>query len=569
MDDLARSLTIAFAASTFQEIGVAVSVWSKEAWRAIHVLPYGLVEFEVSRRRELGRWAYNDRSIKKARAARRPVLGRYNGCCDLFVPVVAGDEVPHVLVAGPFLLERPTSTEIAERWYAMSGSHASPADPEFGLYLTTTLAMLTLEGPLAGVLEALLLRLAALLAARGTVRALAEQWDPLARRLLRARDAERMWEAARSMCDERVAARWTTPIMRDPLERLGFARPPSHAVVALARARSARDPIDEVVRFDSFRRAAAAYAKRRGGIVCGTVGDRGIVLLSCDPPGMAASRSLADLAGRASAIARRFDLGLSAGIALGSPTRSLPDCFRAALGAADRAQSCGVSIAMETDVSEPSPGSLAQLRARLSSGLEEQPHLLSSRFERYADAVLAATGARASAARPHLQAGLERLADGWLSSGLLEPKTFDEVCHIPDHVASIADLVEAYRRAAADLGRLVESPTAARQDRSIDRALVFVREHLAEPLTRARVARVAGFASSHFARLLKRMQNTTFERLVRSLRLERAKHMLSTSRLTVARIADRSGYRSRTHFHSAFVRVTGETPSAYRRRTSI
>jgi plastocyanin len=48
------------------------------------------------------------------------------------------------------------------------------------------------------------------------------------------------------------------------------------------------------------------------------------------------------------------------------------------------------------------------------------------------------------------------------------------------------------------------------------------------------------------------------------LRLDRAKHLLSGTDLTVTRIAEASGYASRQYFCRAFHRATGSTPLAYR-----
>jgi two-component system response regulator YesN len=158
-----------------------------------------------------------------------------------------------------------------------------------------------------------------------------------------------------------------------------------------------------------------------------------------------------------------------------------------------------------------------------------------------------------------------------LVSGQLDSKDFDELCApiAKEASASVTELVAAYRVVVAQLERAVESPTVARQGRSVERALAFMRDHLGEPLTLPRVAKVARFAPSHFSRLLRREQGMPFERYLGRLRLERAKHMLSTTPISVGRVAERSGFKSRTHFQQVFRKVTGETPIAYRTRTRM
>jgi AraC-like DNA-binding protein len=99
------------------------------------------------------------------------------------------------------------------------------------------------------------------------------------------------------------------------------------------------------------------------------------------------------------------------------------------------------------------------------------------------------------------------------------------------------------------------------------RALTFMREHLAERLTLAQLARVAGFAPTYFSKLLRRGQGVTLDQHLQGLRLARAKQILATSTLTIGRVAELSGFRSRTYFQQVFRRRIGVTPIEYRRRT--
>ena len=87
-------------------------------------------------------------------------------------------------------------------------------------------------------------------------------------------------------------------------------------------------------------------------------------------------------------------------------------------------------------------------------------------------------------------------AEPLLSSGQLDPKSFDELCASVEQRGSdtVAAMLDAYRGVVVDIERALHSPTAARQDRSTRRALRFIREHLGEPLTLPQVSRIAGFA---------------------------------------------------------------------------
>jgi AraC-like DNA-binding protein len=280
---------------------------------------------------------------------------------------------------------------------------------------------------------------------------------------------------------------------------------------------------------------------------------------------------LLDLAARAADLARRFGFRLHAGVARATDAQSLAARYRAALAAADRALSLGVSVALAEDGPERSARRLAQLRARLADNAEGHPNVLLARFEQYAEAAAAHAGYRLDATRAHLEAGLDRLSEPLLASGQLDPKSLDELsvttAPAPDGVATVKALVAAYRGVVADIEAAIGNPVAARQNRSARRALRFMRAHLSERLTLGQVAKVAGFAPNYFSRLLKREQGVTFERCLQTLRLEHAKHTLISTSLTVERVAQLSGFTSRTYFQRLFGQHAGATPSEYRRRS--
>jgi transcriptional regulator GlxA family with amidase domain len=95
-----------------------------------------------------------------------------------------------------------------------------------------------------------------------------------------------------------------------------------------------------------------------------------------------------------------------------------------------------------------------------------------------------------------------------------------------------------------------------------------MRDHLADPLTLEQVARVAGFAPDYFSRLLKRDEGLSFEACLQRIRLERSKHLLTSTRMPVGQVSQLTGFKSRTHFQQVFKRNVGLTPVAYRESTA-
>jgi AraC-like DNA-binding protein len=127
------------------------------------------------------------------------------------------------------------------------------------------------------------------------------------------------------------------------------------------------------------------------------------------------------------------------------------------------------------------------------------------------------------------------------------------------------DLFGEYRRAAADLVAAVERPAVAQRDRSLRRAVDYIHQHYTEPLRLEEAAAVAGFAPKYFSRLFADRERVPFARYVVGLRLERAKQLLASTEIEVARVAELCGFGSPQYFAAVFREALHTTPLAYRR----
>lgn len=92
----------------------------------------------------------------------------------------------------------------------------------------------------------------------------------------------------------------------------------------------------------------------------------------------------------------------------------------------------------------------------------------------------------------------------------------------------------------------------------------FIAAHLAEDLTISQMAAVAHLSQFHFARAFKAATGQPPHRYVRQQRIERAKMLLSVTRLSVSEVAERVGFSNQSHFAAQFRKETGVTPKVYR-----
>jgi AraC-like DNA-binding protein len=169
----------------------------------------------------------------------------------------------------------------------------------------------------------------------------------------------------------------------------------------------------------------------------------------------------------------------------------------------------------------------------------------------------------------HLEVGFEDVAASLLDAGVLEPKSLtsmrDALRRAAAGARSMNEVFAAYRRAFADVSEAVERPVPARRDRSLQRAVEYIRGHFTDPLRIAEVARVAGFTRSHFSRLFIEREGMPYEDYVQGLRLERSQDLLTSTELAVSRIAALSGFGSPQYFCRVFGREVGMAPGEFRR----
>jgi AraC family transcriptional regulator len=94
----------------------------------------------------------------------------------------------------------------------------------------------------------------------------------------------------------------------------------------------------------------------------------------------------------------------------------------------------------------------------------------------------------------------------------------------------------------------------------------YIDEYLAEDVSLSSLAELVHLSPYHFSRMFKQSFDTTPHRYLTSQRIERAKSLLAARKLSVTEVALNVGFSETSSFTSAFRKVTGETPTDYRRR---
>jgi AraC family transcriptional regulator len=89
-------------------------------------------------------------------------------------------------------------------------------------------------------------------------------------------------------------------------------------------------------------------------------------------------------------------------------------------------------------------------------------------------------------------------------------------------------------------------------------------ENYTRDLRLEELARIAGISRFHFAREFKRVTGTSPHQYLINLRIQRAKALLTESKMPLVEVGLRSGFSHQSHFTRLFRRFTGATPQSYR-----
>jgi len=106
-------------------------------------------------------------------------------------------------------------------------------------------------------------------------------------------------------------------------------------------------------------------------------------------------------------------------------------------------------------------------------------------------------------------------------------------------------------------------------DLRVKKALKFIEENLDKNLTLRKVAKYCNLSYSRFRELFRKEVKMSFSRYLIQLRIKTATMLLRKTELEIKQISSRVGYKDVSNFCHHFKKVTGVSPSLYRKISKI
>ena len=108
-----------------------------------------------------------------------------------------------------------------------------------------------------------------------------------------------------------------------------------------------------------------------------------------------------------------------------------------------------------------------------------------------------------------------------------------------------------------------------REDRRIRQAVEFLHDNLHAQISITDAAAAVHLSEYHFIRVFRDATGDPPHRYLTRLRVDRARSLLTDSRLSLADVAAQCGFRSAAQLRAAVHRMTGESPTQIRRRARL
>src|SRR5256886_463739 len=126
-------------------------------------------------------------------------------------------------------------------------------------------------------------------------------------------------------------------------------------------------------------------------------------------------------------------------------------------------------------------------------------------------------------------------------------------------------LLEIFGRHLSILSNQIAVESSAAEPAPVAKAKHFIAQNQDGAICLATVAKAVNTSTFYFCKLFKRTTGLTFTDYLARVRIEKAKALLRDRNRRVSELAYDVGFQSLTHFNRVFRKITGQSPTQFRR----
>lgn len=147
----------------------------------------------------------------------------------------------------------------------------------------------------------------------------------------------------------------------------------------------------------------------------------------------------------------------------------------------------------------------------------------------------------------------------------------DSVFRLNNQFLSALQEIDSLEPLCYELQEVVESfmdamfsPGDAPGHEAVRKAVTYIAQHYASPLTLEQVAQHVALSPAYFSSLFKQNTGATFREYLNQIRVEESKRLLTMTTYSLVDIAMAMGFSDQSYYSKVFKRYTGLTPKQYR-----
>ena len=537
--------------------------------------------FEIYFGKEHVRDAHYIQALRKASEGDGLYLQELFGFWDLFCPLPADGDRRSFLYAGQFMREHPRWETLCANWSALTGQQPASANPDFVNFVRMALRLPVLEPqllePMTRFIEQYALHLSGL--DKGSIE---QRVDEINREQLSKLWPIDHWVDSVISPDKFLLPPWyyEGKLADWVKEAIGIRRLPTTAMalMPLDDRASSMDYVQTQVRNARIQRECIAFARDLPQTAATRLQDYGVSIITSCKAGRGAPRARLELRERAQEfrafVRERFQVhsvvGIGPTLSRGAP---LYESHREAVLALHMCVQLHKDVLFfdEHGSSDKFRYSEVQKAANhLTEALDrDNATELNLASDTYVQLVLRYSNERIEVARSQFLAMLFQLLDVVQRRNPMRQDAYDsfvsDLTLRLEEARSLNEVIEDYNEALKRLSFVASKVWRGSNVMLLETTLQYLRDNFFEQLPLPKVARKAGFSVPPSTRVFKQATGTTFVSYLRSIRVDHARKLLTTTPLSLEQIAQSCGFNSQHHLIRSFKKVTGTTPGVYRR----